>query len=434
MHVEVQVALNFLISFLYNKLPRRRVNQFGEELEKALRQKFIGHWYPERPMKGSGYRCLKTIPPLDPVFGAAAMQSGMNLPDIQENLPKELSIWIDPGEVSYRLGEKGSVKGLYSEGGSDSCQESQKYDISRTFNPDAQCFNPVDHVTTHLNEISLCVPPSPINSDSISVFKSNNSVNVFHSNSTPPTIFTTATFAQTKFGSTKLKSVGKRSHRLSPTEFNSYIKQRATGQQTQQNYFPQQRQQVLSTSNPLPTNTKVTSPRFISVTRSSTNPLQQSRSLSPNTQHHLDTNVLVLASTQQSRFPLTTTTLQKHFVSSEVATRTANNTFGGPGNDLDANSSSITGVVTACSNPNVNTTIPPQIISQNSASLPVPSNQLPSIFNKLSFGTIRNTSTTQQFFSIPVLGEANSRISKLDSMSTLCPNNSSHYQHLLVAN
>lgn len=51
MHIEIQVALNFLISYLYNKLPRRRVNIFAEELEKALKEKFIGHWYPEKPFK-----------------------------------------------------------------------------------------------------------------------------------------------------------------------------------------------------------------------------------------------------------------------------------------------------------------------------------------------------------------------------------------------
>lgn len=51
MHIEVQVALNFVISYLYNKLPRRRVNIFGEELEKALKDKFQGHWYPEKPFK-----------------------------------------------------------------------------------------------------------------------------------------------------------------------------------------------------------------------------------------------------------------------------------------------------------------------------------------------------------------------------------------------
>lgn len=53
MHIEVSVALNFVISYLYNKLPRRRVNIFGEELEKALKDKFQGHWYPEKPFKVS---------------------------------------------------------------------------------------------------------------------------------------------------------------------------------------------------------------------------------------------------------------------------------------------------------------------------------------------------------------------------------------------
>lgn len=53
MHVEIEVALNFIISYLYNKLPRRRVNIFGEELEKALKLKFQGHWYPDKPVKVS---------------------------------------------------------------------------------------------------------------------------------------------------------------------------------------------------------------------------------------------------------------------------------------------------------------------------------------------------------------------------------------------
>ena len=53
MHIEIQVALNFVISYLYNKLPRRRVNIFGEEMEKALKHKFQGHWYPDKPFKVS---------------------------------------------------------------------------------------------------------------------------------------------------------------------------------------------------------------------------------------------------------------------------------------------------------------------------------------------------------------------------------------------
>ena len=58
MHLEIQVALNFLISYLYNQLPRRRVNLFGEECEKGLRLKFSGHWYTDQPMKGSAFRMI----------------------------------------------------------------------------------------------------------------------------------------------------------------------------------------------------------------------------------------------------------------------------------------------------------------------------------------------------------------------------------------
>lgn len=97
MHIEVQVALNFVISYLYNKLPRRRVNIFGEELEKALKDKFRGHWYPDRPCRGSAYRCLKTGGPLDPVLERAARESGVPVRDVLEHLPRELAVWVDPG-------------------------------------------------------------------------------------------------------------------------------------------------------------------------------------------------------------------------------------------------------------------------------------------------------------------------------------------------
>ncbi|XP_067124519.1 protein Tob1-like [Centruroides vittatus] len=287
MHVEIQVALNFFISFLYNKLPRRRVNQFGEELEKALKLKFQGHWYPEKPYKGSGFRCLKTTPPLDPVFEIAARDSGMDLVDIQENLPQELSIWIDPGEVSYRMGEKGQVKILYSEmEGVEG--ESNDREITKTFNPEAQCFKPVDSMACQLGNLNLTTTttaPTPYNSSPSPTYKSGSPVNTFIPKSSAPLTFTTATFAQTKFGSTKLKTNTKRCHRLSPTEFN-YIKQRAIVQQQNQ----QQQQGHPSTAAAM----------FAAAAVAATNP-QRPRSLSPNPQPPLDPSFLLLATGRQQQ-------------------------------------------------------------------------------------------------------------------------------------
>lgn len=250
MHIEVQVALNFVISYLYNKLPRRRVNIFGEELEKALKDKFKGHWYPEKPFKGSAFRCLKTGDPVDPVLERAAKESGVPIQDVLENLPQELAVWVDPGEVSYRIGEKGAVKVLFSESADPQDDTSADREVTKTFNPEAQCFRPIEAVGCslsalslspksmtpfstastsvsqlisngssqvmsngigHLNSPSSGSSPTPINSSS---YKGSPSpVPSFIPRSTAPLTFTTATFAQTKFGSTKLKTSSKRANR-----------------------------------------------------------------------------------------------------------------------------------------------------------------------------------------------------------------------------
>lgn len=248
MHIEIQVALNFVISYLYNKLPRRRVNIFGEELEKALKDKFQGHWYPEKPFKGSAFRCLKTGDPIDSVLERAARESGVPISDILENLPSELSVWVDPGEVSYRIGEKGAVKILYSEN-NDNHEDSSSADreVTKTFNPEAQCFRPIDAVSSSMNGLSLSPKTSPhsgsspASSTSPTYKGSPNPAGNFLARSQAPLTFTTATFAQTKFGSTKLKTSSKRansSYRMSPTEFSNYIKQRAMQQQFHHSHGP----------------------------------------------------------------------------------------------------------------------------------------------------------------------------------------------------
>jgi protein Tob/BTG len=255
MHIEVQVALNFVISYLYNKLPRRRVNIFGEELEKALKDKFQGHWYPDKPFKGSAFRCLKTGDPIDKVLERAARESGVPIQDILENLPQELAVWVDPGEVSYRIGEKGAVKVLFSDKSDPQDENSADREVTKTFNPEAQCFRPIESVSCSLNNLSLSpksITPFTANAQTAAVGSQLTAVPVSQPNqtitntinhltspsaapsptslgnsykgspspvpafiprTTTPLTFTTATFAQTKFGSTKLKTSSKRANR-----------------------------------------------------------------------------------------------------------------------------------------------------------------------------------------------------------------------------
>lgn len=115
-NAEIAVAVNFMLSHLYNKLPRRRVDAFAEEVEKGILSKFQGHWYPEKPSKGAAYRCIAVSnEKIDPVILRAARQSGLDVDEVKSCLPDDLMLWIDPGEVSYTVGDRGGVKVLYSE-------------------------------------------------------------------------------------------------------------------------------------------------------------------------------------------------------------------------------------------------------------------------------------------------------------------------------
>jgi hypothetical protein len=49
-----------------------------------------------------------------PVMINATFECGLNLEEVKSYLPAELTIWIDPGEVSYRISEKGPVKILHT--------------------------------------------------------------------------------------------------------------------------------------------------------------------------------------------------------------------------------------------------------------------------------------------------------------------------------
>lgn len=251
MHLEVKVALNFIVSYLYNKLPRRRADLFGEELERILVSRFEGHWYPEAPLRGSAFRCIHLGAPRDPVVELAAKRSGLDTEEVRANVPAELSVWIDPYEVSYQIGEKGAVKVLYledppglgcdgerAEGGvRDVAGDTESEDAkSLCFNPEAQVFVPIGNQVSPALLPSLSSSPTPLSAPSCSGLfsypgSSTPTDPAAHSSNTstpsppgglpylpaqppPPVLpasrpqpitFTTASFAATKFGSTKMK-------------------------------------------------------------------------------------------------------------------------------------------------------------------------------------------------------------------------------------
>lgn len=144
---------------------------------------------------------------------------------------------------------------LFSDKADPQDENSADREVTKTFNPEAQCFRPIESVGCSLSNLSLSpksltpfpgtsqppvVPPttaapppgqpagsnlnnhlnaspssapSPTSIANPSYKGSPSPVPSFIPRTTTPLTFTTATFAQTKFGSTKLKTSSKRANR-----------------------------------------------------------------------------------------------------------------------------------------------------------------------------------------------------------------------------
>lgn len=124
MKIEVSSAANFLMNILrvrqVNSLSESQLVTFKGSLQETLLQRYRCHWYPEVPTKGSGYRCIRINGKMDPIIEQAAISCGMNSRQLRKLLPAELTMWIDPSEVSYRIGENGSICILYDRSNSPS--------------------------------------------------------------------------------------------------------------------------------------------------------------------------------------------------------------------------------------------------------------------------------------------------------------------------
>uniref|UniRef100_A0A671QEZ0 Anti-proliferative protein domain-containing protein n=1 Tax=Sinocyclocheilus anshuiensis TaxID=1608454 RepID=A0A671QEZ0_9TELE len=89
MKTEVSVAATFISGLLSSSdsLTGDQLQIFTHTLTNALLEHYQHHWFPQAHCRGSGYRCLR--------------------------INSELTLWVDPYEVSYRIGEDGSICVLY---------------------------------------------------------------------------------------------------------------------------------------------------------------------------------------------------------------------------------------------------------------------------------------------------------------------------------
>lgn len=59
MNAEIDAAVSFLTYLLVKaQFSTDSAELFRKALTALLRRHYFGHWYPQEPLKGSGYRCL----------------------------------------------------------------------------------------------------------------------------------------------------------------------------------------------------------------------------------------------------------------------------------------------------------------------------------------------------------------------------------------
>jgi protein Tob/BTG len=125
MREEISVAERFLTQLLLDSdKPQLKIGalvDFGLNLRHILILKYENHWYPLCPYRGSEYRCIRLgkgssktkHSEIDPVYIKTLSRCGITIEEFLDRMPENLTIWIDPGEVSYRIGECGKIKTLY---------------------------------------------------------------------------------------------------------------------------------------------------------------------------------------------------------------------------------------------------------------------------------------------------------------------------------
>ncbi|UJR15519.1 hypothetical protein I4U23_002459 [Adineta vaga] len=109
---ELNVACNYLLRLMkaHVQLSNEQINLFKRTFRDILTKRFVDHWFPAAPHRGSAYRCLQTKHWKDPILKAIAERSCLPL---HRYLPTIFTLWIDPGEVAVCFGDEGTWCSLY---------------------------------------------------------------------------------------------------------------------------------------------------------------------------------------------------------------------------------------------------------------------------------------------------------------------------------
>lgn len=86
----------------HKMLTEDKIQEFSRKLTSILQNRFRNHWYPEKPARGQAYRCIRINQncKVDTSIEQACNELGYSYDALR--LPVELTLWIDPNEVTCR--------------------------------------------------------------------------------------------------------------------------------------------------------------------------------------------------------------------------------------------------------------------------------------------------------------------------------------------
>ncbi len=171
MRTEINSAVDFLSNLLRTRVPGDRVETFRQTLNMSVTNHYEGHWFPEKPFRGSGYRCIRINHKMDPLIMRAGVETGITERMLFSILPNELTLWVDPDEVSYRIGEDGSIGVLYDSTGKLTAQTEEDDDYnsssssisapgSDSESASSHSSSPVDFLQSCNNQLRYYLPES----------------------------------------------------------------------------------------------------------------------------------------------------------------------------------------------------------------------------------------------------------------------------------
>jgi protein Tob/BTG len=111
MKLEFESAANFIVHLIRQKncyLGEAQLCHFKNNLIDEFKKRYQNHWFPGKPFKGSGYRCIRINHRIEPLVIKAGKSCKLSHTFLLENLP-ELTMWIDPLEVCYRFKESSPI-------------------------------------------------------------------------------------------------------------------------------------------------------------------------------------------------------------------------------------------------------------------------------------------------------------------------------------